>query len=167
MMAMMRVTMKKTSNSKKSASTPQQVGLKYGFRSGLEETVAKQIERAGLKVRFETDVIRYVRPAFNAKYTPDFILENGIIIETKGRFVTEDRQKHLLIKTQHPALDIRFVFSNPNSRISKQSKTTYAMWCDKHGFKYAKGTIPLVWLDEALSTERGDALSNVGINLNA
>ena len=27
-------------------------------------------------------------------YTPDFILENGIVIETKGRFVSNDRRKH-------------------------------------------------------------------------
>ena len=53
-----------------------------------------------------------------------------IIIETKGRFVTADRQKMLLVKEQYPDLDIRFVFSNPNSRISKKSKTTYA-----HGAK--------------------------------
>ncbi len=64
------------------------------------------------------------------------------MVETKGRFLTADRQKHILIKDQHPALDIRFVFSNPNTRISKQSKTTYAMWCETHGFLYAPKTIP-------------------------
>lgn len=48
----------------------------------------------------------------------------------------DDMKKHLLIKEQHPDLDIRFVFQNPNSTNSKRTKTTYANWCDKHGFKY-------------------------------
>ena len=93
--------------------------------------------------------IEYTRPARQSKYTPDFVLTNsGIIVETKGRFMTDDRAKHLLLKAEHPHLDIRFVFSNPKQRISKASKTTYAMWCEKHGFKYAKGSIPIEWLRE-------------------
>ncbi|MBZ5882545.1 endonuclease I, partial [Escherichia coli] len=60
----------------------------------------------------------------------------------------EDRQKHLLINAQHPELDIRFVFSNPKARISKTSQTTYADWCERHGFKYAAKVIPQEWIDE-------------------
>lgn len=102
----------------------------------------------GIEPAYETLTLKYERPARTAKYTPDFPLPNGIIIETKGRFVTADRQKHLLVKDQHPKADIRFVFSNPNQRISKTSKTTYAMWCDKHGFRYAAKRIPVEWLKE-------------------
>jgi len=119
-------------------------GLKHGFRSGLEDVIAKELSSRGVPFRYEAkeDVIQYIKPQRVSKYTPDFALPNGVIIETKGRFVTADRQKHLLIKEQHPSLDIRFLFNNPNSRISKQSKTTYAMWCEKHGFKYAKAATP-------------------------
>lgn len=103
----------------------------------------------GVNFDFEAIKIEYEKPARKAKYTPDFrLLDNGIIVESKGRFVTADRQKHLLVKDQHPDIDIRFVFSNPNARISKTSKTTYAMWCEKHGFKYAKGSIPQSWINE-------------------
>jgi hypothetical protein len=77
---------------------------------------------------------------------PDFVLPNGIIIETKGRFVTADRQKHILILEQHPHLDIRFVFSSSRTRISKKSRTTYATWCESHGFQYADRLIPEAWL---------------------
>jgi hypothetical protein len=100
----------------------------------------------GIDAQYEPFKIHYLRPAKPSKYTPDFVLPNGVIIETKGRFVTSDRQKHLLIREQHPELDIRFVFSNPYQRISKQSKTTYAMWCEKNGFLYAKQAIPQEWL---------------------
>jgi hypothetical protein len=92
--------------------------------------------------------IGYIKPERDATYTPDFPLPNGIIIETKGRFLTADRQKHLLIKDQRPDLDIRFVFSNSRSKIGKKSKTTYAMWCEKNGFKYADKSIPTEWINE-------------------
>ena len=124
------------------------VGLEYGFRSGLEERIADELTKAGVSFTFEETKIKYLKPAKNATYTPDFVLPNGIIIETQGRFLTADRQKHLLVKNQYPELDIRFVFSNSKQRISKQSKTTYADWCDKHGFAYADVHIPNSWLKE-------------------
>lgn len=133
-------------------------GFVYGFRSGLEEQIAKQLHEAGLKVDYESEKIAYIKPARNAKYTPDFILPNGIIIESKGRFVVEDRQKHLIIKGQYPDLDIRFVFSNSRTRISKNSKTTYAMWCEKHCFQFADKFIPQEWLDEPVCEIRLAAL---------
>lgn len=121
-----------------SSWTPDQVGRKYGFRSGLEEQIAAELEEAGVDAEYESKVLTFVQPARERKYTPDFILPNGVILETKGRFVTADRQKHLMIKASNPGLDIRFIFSNPNARIGKKSKTTYAMWCANNGFKYVK-----------------------------
>lgn len=134
----------KTTTSKKQLA----VGLKYGFRSGLEEKIAAQLGALGVPVRYEEETIEYLKPAKRSKYTPDFVLPNGIIVETKGRFVTADRQKHVLIKEQHPEIDIRFVFSNSRNRISKTSKTTYAMWCEKNGFLFADKEIPKEWLNE-------------------
>lgn len=68
-------------------------------------------------------------------------------METKGRFVAADRSKHLAVKEQHPEHDIRFVFER-NNTLNKKSKTTYSMWCDKHGFKWAIKRIPEEWLRE-------------------
>ncbi len=138
--------------------TAQQVGLMYGFRSGLEEQVAQQLKDAGLSYDYEAVKLRYIKPAREAKYTPDFILPNGIIVETKGRFVVEDRQKHLILKDQYPNLDVRFVFSNSNTKISKGSKTTYAAWCQKYGFTYADKLVPKSWMEEAPKPERLAAL---------
>lgn len=120
--------------------------LKAGFRSGLEQDNAKHLE--ALKCAFEYEKMRISYVPKPKTYTPDFVLSNGIIIETKGRFLASDRAKHLLIKQQHPNLDIRFVFTNPKQRISKRSKTTYADWCKKHGFKYAEGLVPVAWTKE-------------------
>lgn len=123
-------------------------GIVEGYRSGLEEKLAAQLSQAGVDVAYESMTIPYEKPASKHRYTPDFPLPNGIIIESKGRFVTADRAKHLLIKKQHPHLDIRFVFSSSKARISKTSKTTYASWCEKYGFKYADKLIPEEWLKE-------------------
>ncbi len=125
-----------------------QVGLKHGFRSGLEETLAAQLTAAGVAYEYEELKLSFVEPAKKRTYTPDFRLPNGIIIETKGRFLTEDRQKHILVKAQHPDLDIRFVFSNSRTKITKRSTTTYADWCLKNGFTFADKTAPSAWLQE-------------------
>jgi len=136
----------KTSHSKKKTHF---VGLKYGFRSGLEKRVSDALTYQGIPFTYEEEKIKYLKPSRVSTYTPDFKIGN-IFIETKGRFLCADRQKHLLIKDQHPELDIRFVFSNPNQKISKNSRTTYAMWCEKHGFQYSKEVIPHSWLREAV-----------------
>lgn len=117
------------------------------FRSGLERRTAEWLRLKKTPFKYEETRIEY-RVEETRKYTPDFELPNGIFVETKGRFSVEDRKKHLLVKKQHPDLDIRFVFSNPNAKIRKGSKTSYADWCNKHGFKYAKERIPLSWLKE-------------------
>lgn len=146
-----------TTKSRRKPKTQRQVGLKYGFRSGLEKTNAAELEAIGVSFTYEAEKISYTKPSRESKYTPDFIISTlpdgslrskPLIVETKGRFLTADRQKHLLIQRQHPDLDIRFVFNNPNAKINKASKTTYAAWCEKHGFLYAKGSVPIEWLEE-------------------
>lgn len=132
---------------KKKLSTRQRA-LRAGYRSGLEKDTATYLRKKKVKFTYEKTKIKWDDSRIRT-YTPDFVLENGIIIETKGRFVSADRVKHLKIKEQYgDKYDIRFVFTNPNAKLNKSSKTTYAMWCDKHGFKYAAKTIPEEWLKE-------------------
>jgi len=125
------------------------------YRSGLEVSIAKQLKKFRIKFDYEKLVILYTKPAQSSTYTPDFRLANGIIIETKGRFVVSDRKKHLLIKKQYGnKYDIRFVFSNAKAKIYKGSKTTYADWCIKHNFKFFNKTIPIKWIKEKYGTHR-------------
>lgn len=119
-----------------------------GYRSGLEEKVGSQLAEQGIEAEYEPFKIPYMVPATKHTYTPDYVLPNGIIVETKGRFVVEDRKKHLLIKAQYPGLDIRFVFTNPNAKLRKGSPTSYGDWCEKNGFSYSAKLIPVEWLEE-------------------
>lgn len=117
---------------------------KAGYRSGFEEDVATAAEGEGIEFKYESVVLKYVRPA---KYKPDFKLKNGILVETKGQFKSSDRTKHLRVRESNPKRDIRFVFMR-NNPINKDSTTTYTDWCDEHGFKWALKRIPKGWADE-------------------
>ncbi len=90
------------------------------------------------------------------KYTCDFVfktLNSGkyIHVETKGNgycFQPETRTKHILLKKQFPDVDMRFVFSDWNSKISKGAKTTNKQWAERYGFHCANKLIPKEWLNE-------------------
>ena len=120
---------------------------KYGYRSGLELKTAKYLDDLLIKYKYEKVKIEWEDLTYRT-YTPDFVLYNGIIIETKGMFTAADRKKHLAIKKQHPQLDIRFVFENSNRRLRKGAKTRYYQWCNKYDFDYYDRIIPEEWLKE-------------------
>lgn len=133
--------------------------LEPAFRSGLEKNIAAQLEEEGVTFEFEKHKFEYDVPARKAKYTPDFKV-GSMFIESKGAFgrgpgrfsggdPAKERQKLILIKQQHPNLDLRIVFQRASTRIYKGSPTTYAAWATANGFKFAdKGQIPQEWLAE-------------------
>lgn len=134
------------------------VALKYGWRSGLEERVAKELASKGAGFTYEELTGEYEVPPRTARYTPDFVLANGIVVETKGRWVTADRQKIRLIRAQHTDLDLRMVFSNSKARISKQSQTTYADFCRHLDIPFADKIVPEEWATEPTCPKRWAAI---------
>ena len=113
------------------------------MRSGLEEQVAELLEELEIPYTYESEKIDYV---VEARYIPDFKV-GDIYLECKGYFKATDRRKMLAVKRCNPDLDIRLVFQAPYNKISKGSKTTYAMWCEKHGIPWTSyHDIPLDWL---------------------
>lgn len=116
-------------------------------KSSLEASAVIMLTMANVEFKYEKKKIKYMPPPAKMKtYTPDFSLPNGILVEMKGVFTGKDRKKHLLIKKQHPDLDIRFVFSNPHEYLTGEKLKTYAEWCDLNGFIWADKTIPSDWL---------------------
>lgn len=118
-----------------------------GYRSGLEQTMATNLAERGITFTYEEEKIKWLDSKVRT-YTPDFVLENGIIIETKGRFVSADRRKHKEVKKQYPDLDIRFVFSNSRAKLYKGAKGSYGDWCDKNNILYADWIVPEEWIKE-------------------
>ena len=130
-----------------SAYSARQIARKNGYRSGLEDRIACYLKEHKISFLYEKLKIEWEDLAYRT-YTPDFVLNNGIIIETKGLFIALDRRKHLAIKKQHPKLDIRFVFTNSRRKLRKCAKSSYADWCIRYGFDYYDRIIPLEWLGE-------------------
>ena len=114
-----------------------------GYRSKFELSIAQNLEQRKCSFDYESMTVRYV---LNCRYTPDFILPNGVIIEAKGRLLKKDARKHRAIKKQFPDLDIRFVFADINNRV-EGSKFTNRQWCQKYKFQYAERVIPKKWFD--------------------
>ncbi len=131
------------------ADVSRPVLLQAKYRSRLELKVANQLSDAKIKHGYETTKVKYVVPARNAAYTPDFTVGN-ILIESKGYFhSTHERQKLVFARESNPGLDIRLVFQRSTTPIYKNSKTTYADWATSHGFKWADdGVIPDAWIAE-------------------
>lgn len=135
------------------------------YRSGLERDAAAKLTQAGVPFDFEGQWIRYVVPEREAKYLPDFSFKGcPIILEPKGRFggaipggkfrvstkdaAVKERQKFVLLREQHPELDIRFIFSRASTPIYKGSPTSYGKWATDHGFLWAEKVVPDAWIEE-------------------
>lgn len=129
---------------------------KAGYRSIFERDTAQFLKRCEVPFEYEKQTYQYEIPARKAKYTPDFyLIEQDILIETKGLFSPKDRKKHILMKEQHPHLDIRIVFYNAFAPISKGAKTKHYEWCEKNGIPWAHQKIPRKWLKEGLKKIKG------------
>jgi uncharacterized protein (DUF488 family) len=133
------------------------VARRLGFRSGLEVEISDYLKKLSVPFIYEGIKIEWEDLAYRF-YTPDFVLPNGIIIESKGFFTVADRRKHIEIQRQHPKLDIRFVFANENSKLRKGSKTSYAKWCEKNNFKFCHRVIPEKWLKERGKNKHPDVI---------
>lgn len=110
------------------------------FRSKLEAAVAGYLAKIlDHPAKHEGVMLPYT---IEAEYKPDFTVFNhddtptAIYLEVKGYFPPEDRRKMLAVKAAHPQAVIVMVFSRANVKINSGSKTTYAMWCDKHGIRW-------------------------------
>ena len=114
------------------------------FRSKLEENIAALLDGLGVSYGYESEKLDYT---IEHTYTPDFVLPNYTYIEAKGYWSAADRRKILNVKKANPEVDLRMVFQSPYNKINKKSKTTYAMWCEKHDIPWTSyHNIPLEWL---------------------
>jgi hypothetical protein len=121
------------------------------FRSKFEAAVAASLSKRGLAFNYEGQALPYT---IKAIYTPDFILPNGVIVETKGHFPPEDRRKMLAVRDAHPHLDIRLCFMNADARLSRATKSLALwQWAERHGFLWCEGHIPTTWFDAVQVSE--------------
>lgn len=105
-------------------------------RSKLESKFEEILKESKIEYEYETTKIPYIVPESNHNYIVDFSGSNGIQYEVKGWLSDhQERQKYILVKQQHPDLDLRFVFDNPN-KLCGGTKYSHAKWADKFGFRW-------------------------------
>lgn len=125
-------------------------------RSGYEDRIRANLDQRGIKYGYETRSFTYRKiickhcgeTAVEASYTPDFIFDGGLplVVEAKGYWDTEDRNKLKLVLRDNPGIDIRFILQRDQA-IRKGSKTKYGMILDKLGVPWCTGTeIPWEWI---------------------
>lgn len=120
-------------------------------RSKLEEKFEAILLDNDVEFQYEVTKIPYTIPESHHTYTVDWTLLNGKLLETKG-YLSDygERRKYILLKQQHPELDLRFVFDNP-TKLCGGTKQTHADWADKAGYKWCsiKDTEQIIrWLKE-------------------
>lgn len=107
--------------------------LKDNYKSKLEIQVAEYL---GDQAIYEPEYLSFTQPAKSRRYCPDFKTKANVYIECKGKWVAEDRIKHVWVKEQHPDKRIVFLFQNPDVKINKRSKTTYGDWATANGIEW-------------------------------
>lgn len=96
-------------------------------------------------------MVHFLQPEKKRKYHPDWELTTKagdvLLIETKGKLTVQDRQKLVLVKEQHPKLQLVILFQNASVKLRKNSPTSYGEWATKQGFKWFdwKKGLPTEW----------------------
>lgn len=135
-----------------------------GYASGLEEQVAAQLDEAGQEFEYESLCFTYTEPLRKnlaecgdcgsrnlirtGRYTPDFVLPNGYIIETKGRWTAQDRRKMVAVRDEYTDYTFVMLFQRDN-KLKKNAKSYYSDWCNANGFDYSVETIKMEWLGDS------------------
>tara|TARA_Y100001963_G_scaffold159865_1_gene265817 strand:- start:11860 stop:12255 length:396 start_codon:yes stop_codon:yes gene_type:complete len=100
------------------------------YRSKLEALVATILRKKKRKFTYEAESFTYT---LTKKYTPDFFLDDGILLEVKGVLMQRDREKMIAVRHNHPSLKIVFVFPVPHKKVPGL-KSTHAEWAEKNGY---------------------------------
>lgn len=129
------------------------------WRSKFEEMLGRVLDGVGVAYGYETETFKIIMPAVGhrcakcgsklierpTRYTPDFFLPRGRVVEAKGRFTGRDRKKALAFMAQYPKRPFALLFMRDN-KLSKKSETYYSDWCEANSVPYSIGTFKPEWL---------------------
>jgi len=132
------------------------------YRSKFEARIAGELTKKKIKFDYEKYKLEYWTKVRSGKcgecestdvyqqhwYVSDFYLPvQKIYLETKGKFTSQNRSKHIAIKEAHPEIDLRFIFMS-NNKLNKNSSIRYTDWAERYGFLYAFNHIPNDWVNK-------------------
>lgn len=131
------------------------------FRSNFEFSIARVLKSKGVIFTYESKSYEYHSAVYKPvcqdcessnvvsvrSYTPDFFLDNGVVVETKGKVTPSVRTNlleiHKAMKEQ--GVDWRIVFMRDNWLTKKKVKRL-SQWAEDNGILCAVGRIPDEWL---------------------
>jgi len=131
---------------RKTKAMARKFAMKGGFRSMGEVECAADMDKRGIKYKYEAEKITYQVPA--QKYTPDFILVDrpDLLIEYKGYMRVGVPKKMIAIKNSNPDRKVCIVFQNAKTKYSKTMN--YGQWADKNCILWSHKTVKEEWLNE-------------------
>lgn len=129
---------------------------KHSYRSGFEHLIGADLEERGVPFDYETVTLEFrsrVRSGCcelcgeckvyqKRKYTPDFVLQSGVLVEAKGILDSKTRSKMRAVLKDNPDRDIRFLFQG---KPHWKRNAEVIQWCNKFGFQYAFELVPEDW----------------------
>lgn len=135
------------------------------MRSKFEVLVGDSLKRLGVPFEYEPFNVKYFSRINSAlcavcgskdvhkgrNYRPDFVLGNGIYLESKGKLTSAERSKIIAILDTSNVItrdNYRLLFMRDNT-LSKASTTRYSDWAAKHGIIFhvsQQGEVPIEWV---------------------
>ena len=104
--------------------------------------MASQLQAIGTPFDYEERKFRY---SLIKTYKTDFAvhtLGGDVMVEVKGWFPTAERTKIKSVLRDNPDLRLLVALQRPNAAITRDSKTTLAMWCEKNSIPWCPCPIP-------------------------
>lgn len=133
------------------------------YKSGFEKAIAQGLTENDIRFEYEKQAWRYpysIKAASCSecgskhvvkirKYTPDFFMwsedwSKGIVLETKGRLMTNDRTiiTHAAAYAVEHGIDYRLLFQR-DAKLPLKKTPTYLAWAESIGVKaYAGPAFP-------------------------
>jgi hypothetical protein len=120
-----------------------------GMRSIGEVRCAADMEKRGIKYKYEPFKMWYTYAPKDHYYTPDFTVQvnDRLILEYKGKMTKGTRDKLVAIKESNPGKRICIIFEKPNNKLSSRKNSwRYWEWAEKMGFEWSEHYVKEEWL---------------------
>ena len=124
-----------------------------GIQRNTDEFILYQKQRIPVNNAVFPETMRIPLPQYLImRHVPDFLLPNGLLIETKGVMDVTYPQKVELLAVCHPSVMKRYrvCFGNADLITPKRGTLTYAQWAHKQGITWCEGDIPESWFMEEI-----------------
>lgn len=120
-----------------------QYAAKCGMKSMGEVYCAADMDKRRIKWKYEEEELDYT---ISSTYNPDFTLNNGTLIEYKGKMTDTTRKKLVAVKKNNPNKKLCIVFERANNKLSSRPNSwRYWEWAERNDFPWSEGVIKKEW----------------------